>query len=393
MSTQNYKTKSDLTYRNMPKITGNNQYTSKLVIGLDGGYSSAKCITANKAIMFPSYAKKVNGELEAVIKTTDSFNYQYRDNLTGEHWVVGQLAEAMLDSIDLERTTDASIYGRYHYSSEMFKVQMASGIGLALYGQEKPNEIFLQTGLPSEYKERDSKKMLNALCGDYNFSIRIGTALWQDFVFTLDEQHVFIMEQPQGTLVGIAYGNGEVDGKKILRSNTIIYDIGFGTEDTFSIRNGFKSNLPNTYTDTAMKSVLELCIRYIQKDHPVDLKIFEMQKYLESGQIPYYDFDDSETPYKYVNIAPYLEKASDELCKKSIQRLLVDYDNLIDYQYLIVTGGTGEERFERIKDMLSGLKTLTVLPGNSGDESLPFTYSNAMGYYLFRQKAITKKGE
>lgn len=391
MNTNKFKTNSNLVYRDMPKVNGNNQYQNKLVIGLDGGYSSVKCVTADKAIIFSSYAKKISNELEAVVKNTDSFNYQYRDNKTGEYWVVGYLAESMLDSVDLEGTTDASIYGRYHYDSEMFKVQMTTGIGLALYGRTTPDEIFLQTGLPVTYKDRDHNKLMKALCREYDFSLKIGTSAWQDFKFTLDEQHIFIMTQPQGTLVGVAYGSNDVDGRKILSNNSVIYDVGFGTEDSFAIRSGFKSERKATYTDTAMKSVFELCIKNIQKDYPVNLKVFEMQKYLESGQIPYYDMDDMNNPYKYINIAPYLEAADEELCKKSIQRLLSDYDNLIDYQYLIVTGGTGEARFERIKNTLAGLKTLTVLPGNTGDNSLPFTYSNAVGYYLFRQKAITKK--
>ena len=61
-----------------------------------------------------------------------------------------------------------------------------------------------------------------------------------------------------------------------------------------------------------------------------------------------------------------------------------DYDNLLKYKYLIITGGTGESRFEQIKEMLKGITTLTVLPGNINYPDLPFSYCNVMGYYSFR---------
>jgi plasmid segregation protein ParM len=83
-----------------------------------------------------------------------------------------------------------------------------------------------------------------------------------------------------------------------------------------------------------------------------------------------------------------------EICEKSVNRLLEDYNNLMDYKYLIVTGGTGESRFEQIKEMLSGIEDLTVLPGNLNNRDLSFMYSNVIGYYMFRHakmKAAEKK--
>jgi plasmid segregation protein ParM len=78
------------------------------------------------------------------------------------------------------------------------------------------------------------------------------------------------------------------------------------------------------------------------------------------------------------------------MCEKSVRRLMQLYDNLKDYKYLIVTGGTGESRFAQIKDMLSGLPHLTVLPGNVNTPDLSFTYSNVIGYYMFRYANLKK---
>jgi len=193
------------------------------------------------------------------------------------------------------------------------------------------------------------------------------------------------MEQPQGTLCATAYENGEVSkmGFDILRSNSIILDIGFGTEDIFSIRKGYK-NAHQTYSDTGMRAVFEATIKSLEGDY----KIFEFQKYLEDGVAPYLNMEDMFPKMEYQNFTNILEEKNRQLCEKSILRLMQEYGNLIDYKYLIVTGGTGESRFEQIKDMLKGLTNLKVLPGNINCNDLAFCYSNVIGYYMLRHATL-----
>ena len=91
-----------------------------------------------------------------------------------------------------------------------------------------------------------------------------------------------------------------------------------------------------------------------------------------------------------IPFADILEKVNSDLCEKSIMRLMQEYQNLQGYQYLIVTGGTGESRFEQIKNKLSAMPTLVVLPGNMNVPDLPFCYSNVVGYYMLRH-ALTAR--
>lgn len=130
MSLLDFKTKSMVIDRSMSKMNGNNQHLSKIVIGIDCGYSSVKGVTADKAFQFPSYAKRVDGELEAVVNGSE-FAYQLRNNKTGEYWLVGQLAEDMQNDLDVEGTTDASVYGRYRYNSPMYNAITSVGFGIA----------------------------------------------------------------------------------------------------------------------------------------------------------------------------------------------------------------------------------------------------------------------
>lgn len=386
MNTKAYKTKSEIIEQKMPRINGNNQYKSKTVIALDGGYSAVKGISPNKVFTFPSYAKLAPAGLEIIGKARpDDLQLRYDD--TGEVWVVGRTAENLMDQSDIASTTDASIYTRYRYDSPIFKAIMLTGLLLGLIGTKQADEIYLQTGLPATYKEKDEGKIKRALTGTYHLSLKVGNNDWASFRFDLPEDHIDVMEQPQGTLCAAIYTNNGIaaEGRKVLQSKgTIILDIGFGTEDIFSIRSGFKNN-HQTYSDTGMKAVFESVINRIKeadKENEVDIKVFELQSYLESGILSYFDQDTFAT--KDIEFGDTLRQANEALCEKSIRRLMQEYNNLSGYEYLIVTGGTGQSRFEQIQKMLGGIRSLKILPGNINTPDLSFSYSNVYGYYMHR---------
>ena len=160
----------------------------------------------------------------------------------------------------------------------------------------------------------------------------------------------------------------------------------------FSIKSSV-NNKQNTYSDTAMKSVFENTIKDINDEKHTNFKIFEFQKYLEEGVIPIFirgkgNIKPHIEPYDFTEL---LNKNNKELCEKSINRILYEYDNLIKYNYLIVTGGTGESRFDMIEDALSGL-TVTVIKGNENAPDLPFVFSNVRGYYMSAYLRLLNQG-
>ncbi len=385
-TTKIFKTKSEIRPRKLPKINGNNQYKGRTVVALDGGYSAVKGAGPDRVFEFPSFAKKVTRDLEVIGKVR-SEDIQFRDNKTGDIWLVGQSAEALMNASDVAATTDASLYTRYRYKSEIFRVIMATGMCLGLHGTGAGNEIFLQTGLPAEYKNRDNDVLVEALSGDYDVSIKIGNNDWITFQFSLDKDHIGVMEQPQGTLCAITYNDGVVSdlGRTVMRSNSMIFDVGFGTEDIFSIRSGYKDK-HQTYSDTGMRAVFEEVISQLSQKYPIDIKIFEFQKYLEEGKASYFNQEDNGV-YD-VEFADILLRENEKLCEKSMKRLLQEYDNMLGYNYLIVTGGTGESRFEQIKKFFEKNTRLQVLPGNLNTPDLPFCYSNVIGYYMFRHAKL-----
>lgn len=388
--TSDFKTRNEIVNFPMPKINGNNQFKSKTIVALDGGYSGAKGACPSKVFSFPSYAVKVGSEFSVVGKLKDD-DLQYMNNKTGEVWLVGRTAEALMDFKALQSTEDSDLYTRYRYDSDVFKVIMTTGMMLGLLDTPPDTEMFLQTGLPSEYLERDAPRLKKALVGEYDVSLQVGNKSWTRFLFSIDEEHIDVMEQPKGTLNALVYDNGKIakDGVPLLQNSVVILDIGFGTEDIFSFRNAISTG-HKTYSDTAMRAVFDAVAKRIEASYPeARVKVLEFQKYLDDGQIPYFDVD--TYGMNYVDFSEILEEENRRLCGKSIERLMREYGNLQDYNYLVVTGGTGESRIEYIREKLKGLPKLSIVLGNKNYPELSCIYGNVLGYYMFRQAKLVSE--
>lgn len=390
MKTSAFKVKSAIISRKMPRINGNNQYRGTTIIGLDIGYGAVKGAGPSGVFTFPAYAKHTPRGLEAVGNVGD-MDIIITNNKNGESYLVGELAQSLMNESDVASTTDASLYTRYRYNSDEFKIWALTGICVGMIGSPATNEPFLQTGLPVEYKDRDSEMLKDALVGEYDLSIKVGNMDWERFQFSITKDRIDVMEQPKGTLCAIAYKDGEITdlGRSMLTNSTsyVIDDAGFGTEDIFPVEKGYRNEI-KTYTDTGMRAVFEATIKELSRTYPVDVKIFEFQKFLENGKITYYDSTDYSV--KEIDFEQVLLKKSEEICDKSIKRLLQEYDGLQKFQYLIITGGTGECRYEQIENFLNKFGSLKVLPGNMNTPDLPFCYSNVIGYYMFRYAKLKK---
>lgn len=395
MNTADFKTKSLIKDWKMPKINGNNQFLNRVIVGIDGGYSSVKAITNSKIALFPSYAKKIDKKSFNIVAQLDDTTIIMTDNIRNETWVVGEMAETLIDDIDVSNTTDASLYSRYHLQNPIYIATMTAGLAICLMDMDLTNtQVYVQTGLPCEYLD-DADELKDVLTGHYDVTMKIGNNEEKRVIFDLKKDAINVIEQPKGTMISAVYDNhGQplADRIGILKQNTLIVDIGFGTEDLFSIKSSV-NNKQNTYSDTAMKSVFENTIKDINDEKHTNFKIFEFQKYLEDGVIPIFirgkgNIRPHIEPYDFTEL---LNKNNKELCEKSINRILYEYDNLIKYNYLIVTGGTGESRFDMIEDALSGL-TVTVIKGNENAPDLPFVFSNVRGYYMSAYLRLLNQG-
>ena len=138
-----------------------------------------------------------------------------------------------------------------------------------------------------------------------------------------------------------------------------------------------------------MKRVLHETSRLIRDSFNVEVPVPAMQQCLETGKVRYINKKKFES--KEYSFDKLLETASRAVCNEAILQMADSLD-IGAYDYLIVTGGTGEAWYGQIKDILKGYAdTLEIIPGNRNDD-LSFIYANVRGYYLYRYNKL-KRGQ
>lgn len=249
MNTKDYKTKTMVVERDFP--CRDNYWA----VGLDIGYSAVKGISPAHYFCFPAYAKKIP-ENRPLLKEAADTDIRYRDN-EGE-WVVGNLAYEEMDASKMTESEE-EVFGRKRYYSPMFKVIVRTGLGIALMeGKEKSSDgkkLYVQTGLPPKFM-RDSEDLKEVFKGIHMFELKIGTAPWQTFTFSLDEQNISIMPQPLGALLS---ASTDINGYQLPMSFTL--DLAQETDATIS---SFLFSIHPSARDNAIKNILRF---YFQKPY------------------------------------------------------------------------------------------------------------------------------
>lgn len=398
LKTQDYRTKTLFLEHKNPSFGG------AWGVGIDIGYSGTKIFSPNIVACFPSFAVPVDGSL-INISSPDSATILYRDSETGRIWRVGKTAQDNISIHDPDSNT-ASIYDRQRYFSPQFLVFARTALGIACtkneFGDPDGKKIYLQTGLPNKYLKSDSNQIVSVLSGEHAFDLKVGSSEWKHYEITLELSKKDVTLQPIGTLLSVATDNNGMatpDAEKIMRSMSFVLDPGFGTMDYFSLM-GRELKNDETLTEYSMKRVLEEASEKIYKKYGVEIPVPSFQKYLDLGYVT--RFDRKERRGYNEDFADILEECSREIANQAIDKLCDLFDNFLEYNYLVITGGTGEAWYPYFEEALAGIPNLTLVPGNRGTEGfmtdgngnstgLPFFFSNARGYYFYLQSRLAKE--
>ena len=112
-----------------------------------------------------------------------------------------------------------------------------------------------------------------------------------------------------------------------------------------------------------------------------DIRVPALQKILGSGSVVV--MNEEALRSEEVPIGGLIKEASNEVFEEAFQRAREVTNSFLGYKRIVIAGGTGEAWYGKMQDAFSSLKTIQLIPSNFNDK-LPFIYSNARGYYLFR---------
>ena len=310
----------DLKLFNTPQeiIAGKYPVKNFWIISVDIGFSSVKGVAPNKRFCFPSYVKKMDSSLMSV----DNDDIYYRDN--DGMYLIGTKAQDLVRADDTNDTNSSFDRNRYFTKEFVILARTAVAIGL-MTNEERGNQAqlrpFVQTGLPAAYLKADAPKIKAAFSQPGSYDIKIGMGKWMHFENTLKSDDISVMSQPAGTLNSILFDdNGEPrkESRGIMEKNIIIADIGFGTFDPYGVINREKV-LEESINNLGMKKVLEVASNYIYKDYNMDIKIPQMRKFMKTGSFKVVDITNMTS--KSVDIAPYIEKACQEVATEAARKL------------------------------------------------------------------------
>lgn len=198
----------------------------KWILGIDAGFSSLKGFAPNKYFCFPSFAHKLDSELQVV----NEKDILYRDE--SGTYLVGASAQNQIGSDDTNET-ETELYARNRYANKKFKIVIATGMALGisenLYGKKSDEqEIVVQTGLPTAYITKDKKSIIKAFSEHYVFELKIGTGNWKKYDIQVKPENVSVMPQPAGSLYSVVIdetGHFLPDTKEFFLKNILIADV------------------------------------------------------------------------------------------------------------------------------------------------------------------------
>ena len=370
---KDYATKTEMVERTNKTVNG------FWPIGIDYGFSGVKGFAPNKIFCYPNCAIQVD-DFSTLLETSP--NDIFLKDETG-CWIIGEKAHEIITPTNA-MNYEAEMYERNRYYLPAFSALMKAGLGIALTSNScqayNGEPIFVQTGLPPEYKKMDSADLKSVIAGEFEFDLKIGKNPFRHYKFTINENYVFIMDQPMGSLYSAITDNEGTQGQfgfQVLSSKTLVFDPGFKTLDIYNISAGKPAGKPATFDDLGMHEIFQ---RTASDLKGANITVLGMQSALKKGYVTI--FDKKKMVNRKERFEDLLEKNTKEVCMEAIQKLVSLYDYMQYHDYLIVTGGTGNAWYPIIKEYFRNMQNLTILSSNRNDKLLSNTYSNVRGYYF-----------
>lgn len=354
--------------------------------GIDIGYSAIKVKSPNNGSVIPSLCVRVTDDEPLVVGGTD---IRYRDD-EGNVWFVGSLAKKVISSDDALSKTN-NLLSRNRLQSEEFLVQIRVAMFFCKLQDIKSDYVLderplkIKTGLPPQYMKKDSQIIKERFIGTHKFSIKIGKYNWKEVCITIGENDVSVCRQPFGTLMSCAMNSdGQYTNVQLLHKNLLVVDPGFFSVDTlYTMQGSSRDGDSITWDNLGMKEVFQRTCNDIAKstNNQADIDVYQLEKSLSKGVV-YYGSRKQE--YNYVKD---FKRNLREVCLEFIKRLNATYNNMLDVDVIILTGGTGLAWKEIIEEEYKDMTGLTIMIANNGYDIVS---ANVQGYYNFLVASLKK---
>ncbi|MGM9934247.1 ParM/StbA family protein [uncultured Clostridium sp.] len=335
----------------------------EVYIAVDPGFDTIKVIANGKFFKFPFNTEKTDEKKISNMTVADDFIlYRNKDN---ETWRIGQYARELIfekkDSSDIEEKMK-SFYSEKRFVSDEFTIGLRTAIAMAvselgLYDEINNINIFIMVALPHSVRDNYSTQVKSILCGNHDYFVKIGKEPEEEYTYIIDEDNIFTVSQTVASILGeTSDDDGNIDEDKFYYLSdgpTLVIDGGFYTIGEVAVDRGGSINEEKTFSDTehAMKNINMEIAKELEDQRP-DIKYYVIEYLMtkNDGKVKY--LNDGKADIIDLNI---LKKDKiKEMSYRFIESLNKKYNNLLDFNYVLVTGGTGACYYDYLKEYYVG---------------------------------------
>lgn len=335
----------------------------ELYIAVDPGFDTVKVVANGKFFKFPFNTEKTDEKkISNMTVGNDFILYRNNDN---ETWRVGQYARELLyekkDSYDIEEKMK-SFYSEKRFVSNEFTIGLRTAIAMAvlklnLYKEINDFKIYIMVALPHAVRNNYSTQVKSILCGNHDYFMRIGKGKEEEYNFFIEKDNIFTVSQTVASILGeTSDDEGNIDEDKFYYLSdgpTLVIDGGFYTIGEVAVDRGGSINEEKTFSDTdhAMKNINIEISKELEKHRP-DIKYYLIEYLMtkNEGKLKYLKNEKAQI----IDLNTLKKEKIKEMSSKFIESLNRKYNNLLDFNYVLVTGGTGSRYYEHLKEYYVG---------------------------------------
>lgn len=369
----------------------------QLLVAIDPGFDSIKVIANGQHFKFPFNAVQTDERKMSDYGSRSGF-ILYKDQ-SGATWRVGQYARGLIydnKTQDDEGSELSNFYTEERFVSSEFTVGIRSAIAMAidktgLYDDQADLEISMIVALPHAIRTKYASTIIGLVAGEHNYLMTFDKGEERPYRYTILEQRVFTVSQTIAAILGETSDDfGNVNEEKFFylsNGPTLVVDGGYYTVGLVPVSRGGNVDDEKAESDTlhAMKNVNVATAKVIQDKRP-DIKHYMIEYLMEQndGIIRY--LNQKEGKAETINIEEIRQQKMHETCADFIDHLNKKYNNLLDFRYVLITGGTGACYYAQMLDYYQGIGVtdsdhmLLTKPTLNGEET-SIEFAIAVGAY------------
>jgi len=360
-----------------------------LYIAVDPGFDSMKVVANGKVFKFPFNVIETDERKMADYHLRDDFMLLTKPDRST--YRVGAYARELL--FDKKERVDA-FYTEQRFISDEFQVGLSAAIALAiekndLYNEQSNLDIRIMVALPHACRAKYAATITGAIAGEHKFYLKHGDSEEKSYSFTISEQNIHTVSQTIAAILGeTSDDDGTINESKfyyLSKGPTLVLDGGYYTMGMVVVSRGgsVDDNLTESDTQHAMANVNAMVADEIREKRP-DINHYAVEYLLgkDNGTIRYFEDGKAQT----IDLKQIRREKISAVCNSLIEYLNQKYNHLLDFRYVLVTGGTGACFYDLLLEYYSNANLmdkdhLLLADSTLSETKHPIEFSIAIGAY------------